>query len=184
MLIGYARVSTHEQNLDLQTDALQKAGCTKIFTDKESGAKDDRSGLREAIEFCREGDALVVYKLDRLARSLRFLIDTINELQKRGVEFKSINEAIDTSTPTGKLTFHIFAALAEFERDIIRQRTRAGVAAAKARGRTGGRPRAFDDDIVEVARNMLKKPGATVKDVAAKLKISRTTLYKYLGRPV
>ena len=136
MLIGYARVSTSDQTLDLQKDALEKAGCTKIFTDTASGAKAERTGLDEARNYVRSGDTLVVWRLDRLGRSLTHLIETITRLNKRGIGFKSITESIDTTTSGGKLIFHIFGALAEFERDIIRERTQAGLHAARARGRT------------------------------------------------
>src|SRR5438552_7799221 len=140
MLIGYARVSTQEQTLDLQKDALEKIGCSKIFTDVISGAKAERKGLEEAQNFLREGDTLVVWRLDRLGRSLKHLIETITELNNRKIGFKSIQENIDTTTSGGKLVFHIFGALAEFEREIIRERTQAGLTAARARGRLGGRP--------------------------------------------
>jgi DNA invertase Pin-like site-specific DNA recombinase len=143
MLIGYARVSTSDQTLDLQKDALQQAGCGRIFTDTASGAKAERIGLDEAINYVRTGDTLVVWRLDRLGRSLPHLIETITGLNNRGIGFKSITEAIDTTTSGGKLIFHIFGALAEFERDIIRERTQAGLTAARARGRLGGRPKAL-----------------------------------------
>lgn len=143
MLIGYARVSTADQTLALQKDALEKAGCERIFTDTASGAKAERIGLDEAIDHLREGDTLVVWRLDRLGRSLKHLIETITALNNRKIGFKSITEAIDTTTSGGKLIFHIFGALAEFERDIIRERTQAGLTAARARGRNGGRPRAL-----------------------------------------
>jgi DNA invertase Pin-like site-specific DNA recombinase len=143
MLIGYARVSTSDQTLDLQKDALQKTGCDRIFTDTASGAKAERTGLDEAISHLREGDILVVWRLDRLGRSLKHLIETITALNNRDIGFKSITEAIDTTTSGGKLIFHIFGALAEFERDIIRERTQAGLNAARARGRKGGRPKAL-----------------------------------------
>jgi DNA invertase Pin-like site-specific DNA recombinase len=135
MNIGYARVSTHEQTLDLQKDALEKIGCSKIFTDTASGAKAERKGLEEALNYVREGDTLVVWRLDRLGRSLKHLIETITTLNNRNIGFKSITENIDTTTSGGKLVFHIFGALAEFERDIIRERTNAGLQAARARGR-------------------------------------------------
>ncbi len=141
--IGYARVSTGEQNLDLQLDALNNAGCSKIFTDELSGAKTDRPGLTEALNYLRAGDTLVVWKLDRLGRSLKDLIEHVEHLKSNGIEFKSLNESIDTASPTGKFTFHLFSALAEFERDLIRERTRAGLAAARARGRIGGRKKAL-----------------------------------------
>src|SRR5512144_839185 len=143
MLVGYARVSTQDQTLDLQKDALEKIGCTRIYTDTASGAKAERKGLEEALNYVREGDILVVWRLDRLGRSLKHLIEAITELNKRGIGFKSIQENIDTTTSGGKLVFHIFGALAKFERDIIRERTRAGLTAARARGRKGGRPNAL-----------------------------------------
>src|SRR5205809_7256772 len=142
MLIGYARVSTQDQTLDLQKDALEKIGCTKIFSDVVSGVKAERKGLEEALEYVREGDTLVVWRLDRLGRSLKHLIETITRLNNRKIGFKSITENIDTTTSGGKLVFHIFGALAEFERDIIRERTNAGLQAARARGRFDGRPKA------------------------------------------
>src|SRR5437588_7533360 len=142
MLIGYARVSTSDQTLNLQRDALEKIGCSKIFTDTISGATTERQGLDEALKYVREGDTLVVWRLDRLGRSLKHLIETITTLNNRKVGFKSITENIDTTTSGGKLIFHIFGALAEFERDIIRERTNAGLQAARERGRLGGRPKA------------------------------------------
>lgn len=182
MLIGYARVSTYEQNLDLQLDALQKEGCEKIYTDKASGAKDDRLGLAEAIEFLREGDTLVVWKLDRLGRSLRHLIEVVNDLHKHGRLFKSLQENIDTASSGGKLIFHIFGALAEFERDVIRERTLAGLQAARERGRVGGRPRALDDKQVAMARSLLEQNGHSVGEVCRALGVSRSTLYRYLEK--
>jgi DNA invertase Pin-like site-specific DNA recombinase len=142
MLIGYARVSTHEQTINLQRDALDKAGCTKIFTDTASGAKTEREGLEQALTYVRKGDTFVVWRLDRLGRSLPHLIATMTDLEERGIGFKSLTENIDTTTSGGKLIFHIFGALAEFERNLIRERTTAGLTAARARGRKGGRPRA------------------------------------------
>src|SRR3954466_15899728 len=141
MLVGYARVSTTDQTLDLQHDALTKAGCSKIFTDTASGAQIERKGLTEAIYYVRAGDTLVVWKLDRLGRSLKDLITRITELNDRKIGFKSLTEQIDTTTSGGKLIFHIFGALAEFERDIIKERTQAGLEAARARGKLGGRPK-------------------------------------------
>src|SRR3954469_24529125 len=142
MLVGYARISTTDQTLDLQHDALTKAGCSRIFTDTASGAKSEREGLTEALSYVRVGDTLVVWKLDRLGRSLKDLIERIKQLNDRKIGFRSITENIDTTTSGGKLIFHIFGALAEFERDIIRERTNAGLEAARARGRLGGRPKA------------------------------------------
>src|SRR3954447_1345256 len=144
MLIGYARVSTADQTLNLQLDAFKNIGCTKIYTDTESGAKPERKGLDEAISYARDGDTLVVWRLDRLGRSLKHLIETVTSLQTRNIGFRSITEQIDTTTSDGKLIFHIFGALAEFERDIIRERTQAGLIAARARGKRGGRPKALN----------------------------------------
>src|SRR5881275_724710 len=141
MYVGYARVSTSDQTLDLQKDALEKIGCTKIFTDTASGAKEERKGLEEALAFLREGDTLVVWRLDRLGRTLKHLIETVTDLSQRHIGFKSLTESIDTTTSNGRLIFHIFGALAEFERDIIRERTLAGLLAARARGRMGGQPK-------------------------------------------
>src|SRR5438876_9226771 len=154
MLIGYARVSNQEQTLDLQRDALEKIGCTKIFADVISGAKAERKGLQEALEYVREGDTLVVWRLDRLGRSLKHLIETITNLNNRSIGFKSITENIDTTTSGGKLIFHIFGALAEFERDIIRERTNAGLQAARARGRKGGRPKSLTGKKVVMAQQL------------------------------
>src|SRR3712207_2162831 len=141
MMVGYARVSTTDQTLSLQQDALMRAGCERIFSDTMSGAKAERPGLVQALRFMRSGDVLVVWKLDRLGRSLKNLIDVVTELETLGIGFRSITESIDTTTSGGKLIFHIFGALAEFERELIRERTSAGLAAARARGRKGGRPR-------------------------------------------
>ena len=146
MLIGYARVSTHEQTLDLQQDALKKAGCDPIYTDTASGAQPERKGLHDALQYLREGDVLVVWRLDRLGRSLKHLIETITALEERSIGFRSLSESIDTTTSGGKLVFHVFGALAEFERDLIRERTKAGLAAARSRGRRGGRPKATSLD--------------------------------------
>jgi len=140
MLIGYARVSTDDQNLDLQKDALKNAGCDKIYEDQISGAKADRPGLTTVLEYAREGDVIVIWRLDRLSRSLKDLIEMVTLLDSKGIGLKSIHESIDTSSSTGKLVFHIFGALAEFERNLIRERTQAGLQAARARGRKGGRP--------------------------------------------
>ena len=181
MLIGYARVSTHEQNLDLQTDALKKAGCEQIYTDTISGAKKERPGLKEAISHLRKKDKLVVWKLDRLGRSLRHLIDVVNELNEKEIGFQSLQENIDTTTTGGKLTFHIFGALAEFERDLIRERTQAGLAAARARGRKGGRKRVMTDKQVKMAKALRKDPKNTIKDICETLGVSRSTLYRYLS---
>jgi DNA invertase Pin-like site-specific DNA recombinase len=182
MKIGYARISTVDQNLELQTDALEKTGCEKIFTDQASGAKDDRQGLIDAIEFCRTGDSMVVWKLDRLGRSLKHLIETINLLHEKKVGFVSVQESIDTTTSGGKLIFHVFGALAEFERELIRERTNAGLASARSRGRLGGRPRAMTDKQLRIAKIMLKDPNTTIMEVCRTLQISKTTLYRYLNK--
>ena len=154
MLIGYARVSTHDQTLHLQRDALEKAGCEQIFTDQVSGTKTERKGLSEALSHLRTGDTLVVWRLDRLGRSLRHLIDTVTMLHEKGIGFKSLQENIDTTTSGGKLVFHIFGALAEFEREIIKERTQAGLQSARSRGKVGGRPKALTAKEVQMLRNM------------------------------
>lgn len=180
MLVGYARVSTHEQTLDLQNDALRSIGCEQIFTDTASGAATERPGLDEALRFVRHGDILVVWRLDRLGRSLKHLIETIGTLQARGIGFRSIQESIDTTTSGGKLIFHVFGALAEFERDLIRERTKAGLAAARARGRKGGRPKLLTDaKKVATAQKLYMDKNYTIKEVCKMLQISRSTLYRY-----
>ena len=181
MLIGYARVSTSDQRLDLQKDALSAAGCERIFTDTASGAKTQRPGLAEALQFCRPTDTLVVWKLDRLGRSLPHLVETVRDLIARGIGFKSLQENIDTTTSTGKLIFHIFASLAEFERDIIRERTEAGLSAARARGRKGGRPKGVDEKKKKAALSLKKDPERSVKEICEIVGISRNTYYKYTG---
>src|SRR5438067_1423034 len=180
MLVGYARVSTNEQILDLQKDALEKIGCTKIFSDVVSGAKEERKGLQEALEYVREGDTLVVWRLDRLGRSLKHLIETITELNNRKIGFKSITENIDTTTSGGKLIFHIFGALAEFERDIIRERTQAGLTAARARGRVGGRPKALTPKQSSIAQTLYNEKTSAITDICKTLNLSRATLYRYI----
>jgi DNA invertase Pin-like site-specific DNA recombinase len=184
MLIGYTRVSTHDQTVHLQQDALEKAGCDKIFTDTITGSTFEREGLDEALTFLREGDTLVVWRLDRLGRSLRDLIDTVTRLNNRQIEFRSLTENIDTTTPGGKLIFHIFGALAEFERDLIRERTQAGLAAARARGRKGGRPKAAalnSPEKVAMARALLNDKNNKVADILQTLRVSRATLYRHAG---
>src|SRR5947209_2050092 len=181
MLIGYARVSTHDQTLALQQDALKQAGCERLFTDTASGTKADRPGLEEALSHIRSGDTLVVWKLDRLGRSLPHLIEAITRLQERGIGFKSLTEQIDTTTSGGKLIFHVFGALAEFEREVIRERTQAGLAAARARGRMGGRPKKLETPTkVAMARNLYADHTHSVADICKSLGISRATLYRYL----
>jgi DNA invertase Pin-like site-specific DNA recombinase len=180
MLIGYARVSTSDQTLDLQKDALERAGCSKIFTDTASGATAERTGLDEALNYVRGGDTLVVWRLDRLGRSLRHLIETITSLNDRKIGFKSITESIDTTTSGGKLIFHIFGALAEFERDIIRERTQAGLTAARSRGRKGGRPKSLTPKKVQMAQALYKDKNNTIDDICRTLNVSRATLYRYI----
>ncbi len=183
MLIGYARVSTQDQTLNLQKDALEKIGCAKIFTDVISGVKEERRGLQEALAYVREGDTLVVWRLDRLGRSLKHLIETITNLNNRKIGFKSIQENIDTTTSGGKLIFHIFGALAEFERDIIRERTNAGLQAARARGRLGGRPKAKTLDTpkkVALAQSLYENSNNTIDEICKTLNVSRATLYRYI----
>ncbi|MBZ0300246.1 MAG: recombinase family protein [Anaerolineae bacterium] len=179
MLIGYARVSTQDQNPEMQHDALTAAGCEKIFTEKASGAQRDRPQLQAALEYMRAGDTLVVWKLDRLARSLKQLIETVELMEQQQIGFRSLTEAIDTTSPGGKLVFHIFAALAEFERGIIRERTQAGLAAARARGRTGGRPPALSDEDMTAARALLSDPDITMEQVARRIGVSPSTLYRH-----
>lgn len=181
MKIGYARVSTKDQNLNLQIDDLKKVGCEKIFTDKISGAKKDRPGLDEALNYARSGDILVVWKLDRAGRSLKHLIELVNLLNEKEIGFVSIKENIDTTTSTGKLMFHIFASLAEFERDIIRERTEAGLAAARARGKVGGRPKSMDDKKLAMAKSMMADKSIPIKNICSTLGVSKSTLYKYLS---
>src|SRR5208337_5322355 len=175
-----ARVSTLDQDLALQRDALGEAGCTKIFTEQVSGAVADRPSLREALEFARAGDTLIVWKLDRLARSMKQLIETIEQLRLRNIGFRSLTEAIDTTTAQGVLVFHMFSALAEFERALIRERTRAGLKAAKRMGRTGGRPAKLTEDDLDVARTLLANPDITVANIADRIGVSPATLYRYL----
>src|SRR4051812_18935335 len=183
MLIGYARVSTHDQTLALQQDALNKAGCDQIYTDTASGSAAERSGLEQALSHLRKGDTLVVWRLDRLGRSLRHLIETVTALDERGIGFRSITENIDTTTSGGKLVFHIFGALAEFERDIIRERTQAGLQAARARGRRGGRPkRQPSSRKVAMARALYTDKTNSVSEICRTLGISRATLYRYLNQ--
>ena len=184
MLIGYARVSTEDQTLDLQRDALTKAGCDRILTDTMSGATAARPGLADALAYARPGDTLVVWRLDRLGRSLRHLIETVTDLERRGVGFKSLTEAIDTTSPGGKLIFHIFGALAEFERDLIRERTQAGLVAARSRGRKGGRPKvqAFTDPKkLALARQLYAAGQTPVDSICQMFKISRATFYRYVA---
>jgi len=180
MLIGYARVSTDDQNLDLQMDALSKAGCDRILEDHISGAKAERPGLQEVLSYARAGDTVVVWRLDRLSRSLKDLIEMVTLLESKDIGLKSLQEAIDTSSSSGKLIFHIFGALAEFERNLIRERTQAGLQAARARGRKGGRPKSLDKDKQALVVKLYEEKKHTIKQICQMMGISKPTLYKYI----
>jgi DNA invertase Pin-like site-specific DNA recombinase len=180
MLVGYGRVSTTDQNPAMQEDALRMAGCEKLYIERISSGKKDRPQLTAALDYVRSGDTLVVWRLDRLARSLHQLIATVEDLEHRGIALKSITEAIDTSTPGGRLVFHIFGSIAEFERAIIRERTKAGVIAAKARGRAGGRPAKLIGERVEHAKNLLNA-GSSVSAVARSMGVSRATVHRAIN---
>jgi DNA invertase Pin-like site-specific DNA recombinase len=179
MRIGYARVSTRDQNLELQLDALNKAGCKRIFTDKLSGAQVERPGLNEALSHLREADTLVVWKLDRLGRSVKGLVDLVNELETREVHFQSITDGVDTKTPAGRFFFHAMASLAQMERELILERTRAGLDAARCQGRVGGRKRQMTDGKVQAARKLLAS-GTAPQEVAHSLGVSVPTLYRWV----
>ena len=179
MLIGYARVSTQDQNPDLQTDALTKAGCERVLVDRMSGARIDRPELAAALSHCRAGDTLVVWKLDRLGRTVRQLVAFVEELSQRQVQFKSLSDSIDTGTPSGRFFFHVMAALAEMERDLIRERTRAGLEAAKSRGRQGGRPAKLTAEQIDHARKLARTE--SMADIAKSFGVSRSTLYRAFG---
>jgi DNA invertase Pin-like site-specific DNA recombinase len=179
MLIGYARVSTNDQNLSLQKEALEKCGCEKIYEDKISGTRANRPGLDKALEMLREGDTLVVWKLDRLGRSVKNLITLVSELNEKGIHFKSLTDSIDTSTPSGRFFFHVMASLAEMERDLIVERTKAGLEAARKLGRKGGRKRKMTDSKIKSAKKLLEN-GILPKDVANNLGISVATLYRWV----
>jgi DNA invertase Pin-like site-specific DNA recombinase len=180
MIIGYARVSMHDQNLDLQQDALQNAGCDKILVDQITGKSLRRPGLEQTMEILRSGDTLVVWRLDRLGRSLKHLIELVSELENREVGFKSLTESIDTTSPSGKLVFHLFGALAEFERNLIVERTKAGLIAARARGRLGGRPPALNDKQREALLLLYNEKKHSVMEICQIMGISKQTLYNYL----
>ena len=182
--IGYARVSTDDQHLDLQRDALTKAGCSLIYEEAASGKSTVRPELEQCRKALREGDTLVVWRLDRLGRSLPDLVQIVAELEQRGVAFESLTEKIETDSAAGRLVFHVFAALSEFERNLIRERTQAGLAAARARGRAGGRKPKLDDQQVREIKALLRDPEIQVADVARRYGVSRTTLYKHVGAVV
>lgn len=177
--LGYARVSSDDQSLNLQRDALTQAGCARIYEEKESGARLDRPEMKRMMEALRAGDTLVVWRLDRLGRSIKHLIETVEQLDALGVGFQSVTEAIDTTTSGGKLVFHIFAALAEFERALIRERTRAGLAAARARGRQGGRPKTLSEEKRKMAQALRDDHSQSVTAICKTLGITRTTFYRY-----
>ncbi|KVT51491.1 resolvase [Burkholderia ubonensis] len=183
MNIGDARVSTHEQNLTLQTDALRAVGCTKVLTEVASGASADRPILTHLLDDVREGDVIVIWKLDRLGRSLRHLIDVVGSLLENGVGLKSLNDPVDTTTAQGRLVFNLFASLAEFERDVIRERTQAGLSAARARGRKGGRPKGLPakaEPTAYAAETLYREGALSAEQIAQRLHISKSTLYAYL----
>lgn len=180
MLIGYSRVSTRDQKPHLQLDALREAGCERIFEETVSGAKRERPELQAALDFMRSGDTLVIWKLDRLARSTHQLLETVERLLQRGIGLKALTQDIDTTTAGGRLIFTVFGAIAEFEREIIRERTCAGLDAARARGRKGGRPRVLSEKNLKEARALLTDPDITVEDVARRLGVGSSTLYRYL----
>ena len=181
MLVGYARVSTDDQNLDLQHDALKKAGCEQIYEDQLSGARAERPGLQQALAYARSGDTLVVWRLDRLSRSLKDLIDLVATLETKSIGLKSLQESIDTTVSSGRLVFHIFGALAEFERNLIRERTQAGLAAARARGRKGGRPKALNQDKQALVVKLYEEKKHSIEQICKMMSVSKPTLYKYIG---
>ena len=180
MLVGYARISTRDQKPHLQLDALQAVGCERIFEETATGAKRERPELQAALDFMRSGDTLVIWKLDRLARSTHQLLETVEKLSQRGIGLKTLTQDIDTTTAGGRLIFTVFGAIAEFEREIIRERTCAGLDAARARGRKGGRPRVLSEKDLKEARALLTDPDITVEDVARRLGVGSSTLYRYL----
>jgi DNA invertase Pin-like site-specific DNA recombinase len=181
MNIGYCRISTDTQNDALQLDALNEAGCERIFSDVASGAKTERSGLKEAIAYARSGDVLVCYKLDRVGRSLKDLIDTVNLLKERGIGFRVLTQQLDTTTPAGMLIFHVFGAIAEFEKSLIQERTSAGLKAARARGRVGGRPKTMDQKKLSIAESLYKDGKTNVSEICKTLGISRATFYRNIS---
>lgn len=184
MLIGYARVSTYDQNLEQQLKALEAAGCDRIFTDLESGAKDDRTGLTDALSHLRDGDTLVIWKLDRLGRSVAHLAQTLKDFQAKGIDLKSLTDGFDTETPGGKMMFHVLAAIAEFERDLVKQRTQAGLSTARARGRSGGRPKSLTPSQVAIGKKLAADKSIPVADICKQLGISRATYYREIAPKV
>jgi len=183
MLVGYARVSTLDQNLDLQRSALSQVGCGKIYEDRISGTRAERPGLKLALEVLRDGDTLVVWKLDRLGRSVKGLVDLVTELARRGIQFKSLTDSIDTGSPSGRFFFHVMASLAQMERELIAERTRAGLIAAREQGRTGGRKRLMTDSKIASAKTLLAN-GVSPKEVARNLGVSIPTLYRWIPASV
>ena len=182
VLIGYARVSTAEQSLDLQLDALRQAACDRVFQDRQSGAVTRRPGLDDTLSHLRAGDTLVVWKLDRLGRTVRQLVTFVEDLQGNGIAFRSLTDGIDTTTPAGRFFFHVMAALAEMERDLLRERTRAGLVAAKARGREGGRPPKLSDEQIAHAERLMTDPKVSHASIARSLGVDRSTLHRTLAR--
>ncbi len=180
MDVGYVRVSKREQNPELQRRELRAAGCERIFEERISSREESRPQLLAALDYCREGDAFVVWKLDRLGRSIKELIELVNGLKERGVEFRSLRESLDTRTPGGKLVFHVFASIAEFERDVIRERTMAGLEAARARGRRGGRKPIMDEKRIALASRLMADREVAISEVCEAVGVSRSTLYRYL----
>jgi DNA invertase Pin-like site-specific DNA recombinase len=182
MRVGYARVSTHEQNLNLQLDELKRAGCEEIFTDKISGSVSERPGLEKLQNYLRKGDVLVVWRLDRLGRSLKHLIAYVAKLEEKGIGFHSITESINTETSSGKFMFHVFGALSEFERNLIKERTLAGLEAARARGRQGGRPAKLNSDQIELAKALYSNKNHSINAICKLIGVGKTTLYKYINK--
>ena len=182
MLVGYSRVSTNDQSLNSQIDKLKEFGCEKIFTDVISGSKSERNGLKEMLDYLRENDTVVVFRLDRLGRSLKDLIDIMNLFKNKNIHFKSISENIDTATPTGKLIFHITGAFAEFERNIIRERTKAGIESARARGRKGGRPTKMTEERIKMAKILHNDKSLSINDILKQMNIKRGLFYRMLKK--
>ena len=180
MMIGYARVSTEDQSLSLQIDALKEVGCERIFQDQVSGATKERPNFEEVLRFARDGDTVVVWRLDRLSRSMRDLIDTVTHLESQSIQLQSLHESIDTSSSSGKLVFHLFCALAEFERNLIKERTQAGLQSARARGRRGGRPKSLDSTKQNLAVKLYNEKNHSVNQICKMMEFSKPTLYKYV----